>query len=78
MQLNRALKEKRLEYAGRQEKDIFQHNNARPHIAKSVKKTLEVLNEEVLQHLPYLPDITTTDYHYFRSTLSFWRVVQFL
>ena len=44
MQLIRALKFKRSKYVGRHDKVIFQHDNARPHVAKVVKETLEALN----------------------------------
>jgi len=42
VQVNRELKEKRPEYAKRHDKVIFQHDNARPHVAKPVKETLEL------------------------------------
>jgi histone-lysine N-methyltransferase SETMAR len=65
--LKRALQEKRSEYAKRHDKVIFQHDNARPHIAKPVKETLEALRWDVLPHPPYSPDIAPSDYHLFRS-----------
>ena len=46
---------------------ILQHDNARPHVAKSVKTYLETLKWEVLPHPPYSPDITPSDYYLFRS-----------
>jgi [histone H3]-lysine36 N-dimethyltransferase SETMAR len=67
MQLSRALKVKRPEYAKRHDKVIFQHDNARPHVARIVKDTLEALNWDVLPHPPYSPDIAPSDYHLFRS-----------
>jgi len=67
MQLSRALKQKRPDYAKRHDKVIFQHDNARPHITKAVKETLEALNWDVLSHPPYSPDIAPSDYHLFRS-----------
>lgn len=67
MDLSRALKEKRPKYAKRHDKVIFQHDNARPHVAKPVKETLEALNWDVLPHPLYSPDIAPSDYHLFRS-----------
>ena len=66
MQSSRALKFKRSQYAKRHNKVIFQHDNARPHVAKVVKETLEALNWDVLPHPPYSPDIAASDYHLFR------------
>ena len=61
------MKFKRSQYAKRHDKVIFQHDNARPHVAKVVKETLEALNWDVLPHRPYLPDIAPSDYHLFQS-----------
>jgi len=66
LQLSRALKQKRLDYAKRHDKMIFQHDNVRPHVAKPLKETLEALNWDVLSHPPYSPDIAPFDYHLFR------------
>ena len=44
MWLSRALKFKRPKYAKRHDKVIFQHDNARLHVAKVVKQNLEALN----------------------------------
>ena len=62
MQLSRALKFKRPQYAKRHDKVIFQHDNARPHVAKVVKETLEALNWDVLPHPPYSPDIAPSEH----------------
>ncbi|UYV73896.1 hypothetical protein LAZ67_11001326 [Cordylochernes scorpioides] len=67
MRLNRALKIKRPLYAKRHDKVIYQHDNARPHVAKVVKETLEALQWDVLPHPLYSPDIAPSDYHMFRS-----------
>jgi len=67
MRLSRALKEKRPQYERRHDKIILQHDNARPHVAKVVKKYLETLKWEVLPHPPYSPDLAPSDYHLFRS-----------
>ena len=66
MQLSQALKFKRPQYAIKHNKVIFQHTNARPHVAKIVKETLEALNWDILPHPPYSPDIVLLDYHFFR------------
>ncbi|UYV62812.1 SETMAR, partial [Cordylochernes scorpioides] len=67
MRLSRALKIKRPLYAKRHDKVIYQHDNARPHVAKVVKETLEALQWDVLPHPLYSPDIASSDYHMFRS-----------
>lgn len=68
--LSAALKEKRPQFAKRRESVIFQHDNARPHIAATVKNKLQSLNWEVLPHPPYSPDIAPSDYYLFRSMSS--------
>jgi len=64
--LSRALREKRPEYEQRHDKVILLHDNARPHVAKVVKKYLKMLKWDVLPHLPYSPDIAPSDYWLFR------------
>ena len=51
----------------RHEKVILQHDNARPHVAKSVKNYLEMLKWQVLPHPLYSPDIAPSDYYLFQS-----------
>jgi len=41
IKLDRALKDKRLQYDGRHAKVILQHDNARPRVAKTVQETLK-------------------------------------
>jgi len=63
------LKDKRPEYAKKHDKVILQHDNARSHIAKLVKNTLEALgwDRRVLPQPSYFPDLTPSDYHLFWS-----------
>ncbi|GBP21063.1 Mariner Mos1 transposase [Eumeta japonica] len=50
----------------RHDKVLLVHDNARLHVAKSVKIYLEMLQWEVLHHPPYSPDITPSHFHLFR------------
>jgi len=59
--LSRALRGKRPEYEQRHDKVILFHDNARPHVAKVVKKYLETLKWDVLPHPPYSPNIAPSD-----------------
>jgi len=67
MRLSKALKDKRPQYNKGHNKVILQHENARFHVANSVKTYLETLKWEVLPHPLYSPDIAPSDYHLFRS-----------
>ena len=65
MHLKQALVIKRPDWGNRHDKLIFQHDNARPHVAKPVKNYLENVEWEVLPHPPYSPDIAPSDYYLF-------------
>jgi histone-lysine N-methyltransferase SETMAR len=41
------------------------HDNARPHSANQTTATLRSFKWEVLQHLPYSPDLAPSDFHLF-------------
>ena len=49
----------------------FLHDNARPHVATSVRKKISKLGWEVLQHPPYSPDLATSDFHLFGPMKKF-------
>lgn len=65
--MNQALIEKRPIIANKPRKVILLHDNARPHVAKTVKEKLLQLGWEILPHAPYSPDIAPSNYHLFRS-----------
>ncbi|GJQ72255.1 hypothetical protein Trydic_g3346 [Trypoxylus dichotomus] len=52
MRLSRALRKRRLQYEQGREEVILQHDNARPHVTKSVKTYPEMLKWKVLPHPP--------------------------
>ena len=45
----------------------YLHDNARPHVPKSVCEKLLKLGWISVPHPPYSPDLSPTDYHLFRS-----------
>lgn len=67
LKLSRALRENRPAFTERQDKVVFQHDNARPHVAESVKSILESTNWDILPHQPHSPDLYPTNYHLFKS-----------
>jgi histone-lysine N-methyltransferase SETMAR len=50
---------------------ILLHDNARPHIARLTQAKLTELHWERLDHPPYSPDLSPSDYHLFRSLEHF-------
>jgi len=44
---------------------LLQHDNARPHTARSTVATIQDLSFECLPHLPYSPDLAPSDFHVF-------------
>ena len=56
---------------------IILHDNARPHVAQVIKAALQELKWEVLQHLPYSPNLAPMDYYLFCSLSNHMRGVTF-
>jgi histone-lysine N-methyltransferase SETMAR len=50
---------------------VFLHDNARPHVAIATRRKLEEIGWEVLDHPPYSPDISPSDFHLFLSLDNF-------
>lgn len=49
------------------------HDNAPPHRARSTAQRADELGFDVLEHPPYSPDLSPTDYHLFRSLSNYLR-----
>ncbi|KAB0359951.1 hypothetical protein FD754_004107, partial [Muntiacus muntjak] len=50
---------------------ILLHDNILLHVAQAVLQKLNDLGYEVLPHLPYSPDLSPTDYHFFKHLNNF-------
>ncbi|XP_065663078.1 histone-lysine N-methyltransferase SETMAR-like, partial [Hydra vulgaris] len=50
---------------------ILLHDNARPHVAQPTLQKLNALGYETLPHPPYSPDLSPTDYHFFKHLDNF-------
>lgn len=50
---------------------ILLHDNARPHVAQSTLQKLNELGYQTLPHPPYSPDLSPTDYHFFKHLDNF-------
>jgi histone-lysine N-methyltransferase SETMAR len=44
---------------------LLQHDNSRPHTARSTVATIQDLSFECLPHPPYTPDLAPSDFHLF-------------
>jgi hypothetical protein len=42
---------------------LFHHDNFRPRTAQATQERIEELQWEVLEHLPYSPDLTPSGFH---------------
>ena len=48
-------------------------HNSQPHAAQPVLQRLNELGYDVLPHLPYSPDLSPTDYHFFKHLDDFFQ-----
>ena len=72
--VSEAIQQKRPDKQGQV---ILLHDNARPHVARTLKVALQELDWEILQHPPYSPDLAPTDYHIFRTLSNEMRSLTF-
>jgi len=56
---------------------ILQHDNARPHVSKTITQKFNEWEWELLPHSSYSPDIAQSDYHLFRSMEYFFHDKKF-
>ena len=56
---------------GQQKDPILLHDNAQPHVVQPILQKLNKLGYEVLPHLPYSPDLSPADYHFFKHLDNF-------
>ena len=52
---------------------ILLHDNTRPHVAKPTLQNLNELGYETLPHSPYSPDLSPTNYNFFKHLDNFLR-----
>ena len=52
---------------------LFLHNNAPAHLALATQKKLTYLGFRFLDHPPYSPDLTPSDYHLFTGLKKQWK-----
>ncbi|GFU63328.1 histone-lysine N-methyltransferase SETMAR [Trichonephila clavipes] len=52
---------------------LLLHDNARPHVARVARKTIQQLDWETLCHHPYSPDLASSEYHLFHSLDNHFR-----
>src|SRR6185295_5961685 len=50
---------------------ILLHDNARPHVSRMTPQKLNELGYETLPHPAYSPDLSPTDYHFFKHFDNF-------
>ncbi|KOC64120.1 Histone-lysine N-methyltransferase SETMAR, partial [Habropoda laboriosa] len=52
---------------------ILLHDNARPHVSQITIRKVHELGYETLKHSPYSPDLSHTEYHFFKHFDNFLR-----
>lgn len=71
-EMHRKLQQKQPALVNRK-RPIILHDNARPHVSMMTRQKLHELKYEILDHPPYSPDLSPTDYHFFKHLDNFLR-----
>ena len=50
---------------------ILSHDNIQPHVTQPTLQKLNKLEYEFMPHLPYSPDLSPVDYHFFKHLDNF-------
>lgn len=73
----KTLNEKLRTQRPNKKKIILLHDNARPHTAKKIKKLISDLKWELLEHPPYSPDLSPSDYFLFSPLKNYLRGIRY-
>ncbi|GBN02534.1 Histone-lysine N-methyltransferase SETMAR [Araneus ventricosus] len=57
---------------------ILLHNNDRSHVAQITLQKLNKLDYEIMPHPPYSPDLSPTEYHFFKHLDHFLKEKVFI
>ncbi|KOC69240.1 Histone-lysine N-methyltransferase SETMAR [Habropoda laboriosa] len=57
----------------KRKRPILLHDNARPHVSQFTIRKIHELGYETLKHPPYSPNLSPTDYHFFKHFDNFLR-----
>lgn len=65
-EMHRKLQRLRPAFVNRKGPRFLLYDNARPHVAQPTLQKLNELGYETLAHPPYSPNLSPTDYHFFK------------
>ena len=71
------LKEKIIEKRENSDNVLLLHDNAKPHTAKENKKLIKKMKWEIIDHPPYSPDLSPSDYFLFSPLKNYLRGIRY-